>query len=543
MTQDILTAVGGIGLFLLGMVILTDGLKDMAGNRMRRFLIRFTSTPTRGAITGAAATAVIQSSSATTVMAVGFVSAGLLTFPQSIGIIFGANIGTTITGWMVAVIGFKLELGLLAMGLLPVSVMLHFFGTRRLKQIGWVLAGFSLLFMGIGIMQESMTSFQGVLTPQSFPDDTLFGRLQLVLIGIAITLVTQSSSAGVATALVALNADAITLPQGAAMVIGMDIGTTFKTALATLGGAAATRRTGYAHVVYNLMTGLFAFLLLTPYAVLVNTWAANGNSTNSELLLVAFHTSFNVIGVLAALPFAGPFARLMVRLVPESGPQLQRRLDEKLLHDPHAAVDAAAATANDIAMRLFAILAGQINPAYARRVSAYELPILIETVDATRRYLERIRSTHDLGATFERHLATLHALDHLHRLAHRCTQTDRIEELSQERHLQRLTRMLFTACAALIENPGAAYGERRLDRLRKVLRHQREEYRYVTLHAAAHRDIDADTTISRLDGIRWLHRVTYHLWRITHHLNTASGLTPIQGGQKQPSPATPGKTQ
>lgn len=135
------------------MLILTDGLKELAGNRLRQFLIRFTSTPTRGAVAGALTTAAIQSSSATTVTAVGFVSAGLLTFSHSIGIIFGANIGTTITGWMVAIIGFKLELGAMAMVLLPVGVLMRFFGSRRVKQVGWVIAGFSILFLGIETMK------------------------------------------------------------------------------------------------------------------------------------------------------------------------------------------------------------------------------------------------------------------------------------------------------------------------------------------------------------------------------------------------------
>jgi len=536
MTSNILIAIGGVGLFLLGMIILTDGLKELAGNSLRRFLIRFTRTPTRGAVAGALTTAVIQSSSATTVTAVGFVSAGLLTFPQSIGIIFGANIGTTITGWMVAVIGFKLELGVMAMLLLPIGVLMRFFGSRRLKQIGWVLAGFSVLFLGIETMQQGLASYEGILTPAVFPEDTWLGRLQLVGIGIVITLVTQSSSAGVATALVALNAGAISLPQAAALVIGMDIGTTFTAALATIGGATETRRTGYAHVVYNMMTGTFAFLMLGPYIALVTLWAGPDGGGNAELTLVAFHTLFNMAGVLLALPFAEPFARLMTRLVPERGPKLLRRLDDRLLRDPPAAIDAGAATAQDIAHRLFTVLAEQVDPGRDAPARSDELRLLSHAVETTRHFLEQAQSKPDSGETYHRHLATLHALDHLNRLAHRCTQAGRIEKLQDEARLRRLSSLLHAACDGLLAAPQADAQEQRLARLHALLRDQRRHYRYITIQAAAHQDIDADTTLWRMDGVRWLHRVAYHVWRIVHHLSAAT-----QPNHQQISAPNPGK--
>ncbi len=532
MTSNILIAIGGVGLFLLGMIILTDGLKELAGNSLRRFLVRFTRTPTRGAVAGALTTAVIQSSSATTVTAVGFVSAGLLTFPQSVGIIFGANIGTTITGWMVAVIGFKLELGLMAMLLLPVGVLMRFFGSRKVRQFGWVLAGFSVLFLGIETMQQGLASFEGVLTPKVFPQDTWLGRLQLIGIGILITLVTQSSSAGVATALVALNAGAISLPQAAALVIGMDIGTTFTAALATIGGATETRRTGYAHVVYNLLTGTFAFLMLGPYLALAAIWMVPGQSGNAELTLVAFHTLFNLAGVLLALPFAGPFARLMTQLVPDRGPQVLQRLDSNLLRDPPAAIDASAASARDIALQLVSVVTRQLQPSQNHTVGPYTLRTLAQSIEATRHYLEQAQSTHNSGETHGRHLATLHALDHLARLVHRCSQTDLIERLQDERRLRRLSSIICQACEAWLGDSDTKVHADRFDRLHTLLRAQRQRYRITTIHESAHREIDADTALWRMDGIRWLYRVTYHLWRIIYHLDAATQ------SDTKPDPAT-----
>ncbi|MEY8841056.1 Na/Pi cotransporter family protein, partial [Cribrihabitans sp. XS_ASV171] len=220
MNSDILAALGGVGLFLIGMHMLSGGLRALAGDRLRALLARFTRTPLSGAATGAAVTALIQSSSATTVTAIGFVSAGLLTFSHALGIIFGANIGTTVTGWLVAILGFKLDLGQTVLPLVLVGALLQLLGRGDWARSGQALAGFSLLFIGIDAMKDGLEAFEGIVTPQDFPEDTVLGRLQLVGIGVLITLVTQSSSAGVATALAALGAGAISFPQAAALVIG-----------------------------------------------------------------------------------------------------------------------------------------------------------------------------------------------------------------------------------------------------------------------------------------------------------------------------------
>lgn len=232
--------------------------------------------------------------------------------------IFGANIGTTITGWIVAIGGFKLDLGYAALPLLFLGVMLRMFARGKTAHIGWTLSGFSLLFIGIATLQEGLAPFQGMVTPDDFPPDTYFGRFLLVLIGIGITLVTQSSSAGVATALVALSTGAISFPQAAALVIGMDVGTTFTAILATIGGSTAMRQTGFAHVIYNLMTGIVAFLLLGPATEVIGMMLDNGRG-NAQIGLVAFHSFFNFLGVLLILPLTGAFAHLIARLVPEEG--------------------------------------------------------------------------------------------------------------------------------------------------------------------------------------------------------------------------------
>ena len=353
MTAKILGVLGGLGLFLVGMTMLTDGLRALAGNSLRRALARYTTSPLSGAASGAVATALIQSSSATTLIAIGFVGAGLMSFPQALGVLFGANIGTTATGWLVALLGFKLQLDTVLVPAVFAGILLRLVGPDRLKNAGWALAGFGIMFAGIAAMQQAMAGFEGFVTPQSFPPDTVWGRLQLVAIGVVVTVITQSSSAGVAAALVALSAGAISFPQAAALVIGMGVGTTFTAAMAAFGGSTAMRRTGYAHIVYSGMTAIAAFALLPLYTALVERYVINGGHTNAQLTLVAFHTGFNMLAAAVMLGFTRPFARLIERLVPERGPPLVGNLDPLLLKEPAAAVDAAVVSIGGYPARPF----------------------------------------------------------------------------------------------------------------------------------------------------------------------------------------------
>ena len=518
MLLDVLPAVGGLGLFLLGMLILTEGLKGLAGGALRRILTHFTKSPYSGAATGALTTAIIQSSSATTVAAIGFVGAGLMTFPMALGIIFGANIGTTLTGWVVAILGFKLNLGEVVLPLVLVGALMKMFGRGRWAQGGWALTGFSLLFIGIEALQSGMAPFEGAVTPETFPPDTLFGRLQLVFIGILITLVTQSSSAGVATALAALGAGAVSFPQAAAMVIGMDIGTTFTAALATIGGSTATRRTGYAHVIYNLMTGLMAFLLLTPYAAVATNWLDLSEAGDAQVAVVAFHTSFNAVGVLLVIGFTQPFARLIIHLVPERGPQLQRRLDDRLLQEPDAAIDAAAATLHDITDSLLDVLTDQLHPSEQDGVTHGHLQSIESALDGTRRYVEHIKTAPADGVVHERHQSVLHALDHLARLFYRASQSDRSDILRRDGPLHRSKESFLEAVMQARRSDEPIDIVAVFDQLRQQLRERRYEYRDLAISDAASGGLDAGHAKLLLDSMRWLHRSAYHLWRILFHL-------------------------
>lgn len=506
-------ALGGVGLFLFGMIWLTEGLRGLSVRAVRGSLARFTRTPLSGAVTGALTTAAIQSSSATTVTAVGFVGAGLLTFPQALGVIFGANIGTTLTGWMVAILGFKLHLGEIVLPLVFVGALLRLFGGPRLSLAGTALAGFSLLFIGIDMITAGMAGFEGVVTPTRFPADTLIGRLQLVAIGVVITLVTQSSSAGVATALAALAAGTVSFPQAAAMVIGMDVGTTFTAVLATIGGATATRRTGLSHVIYNLLTALLAFLLLGPYAAMVALWGAD-----DQIALVAFHTGFNLLGVMLILPFTSPFARLVTVMVPARGPHLTRHLGRQMQTDPDSAADAVAATVEEIARAQFRFLALRLEHVEVSRSAQAQQRAISVALSETRRFIDAGRPGPPDAARARRTLSALHMLDHIGRLYFRCAQTGRIETLWSDQRLRRLRRLLRDLAAEAATSTDVDRTKARLNRLRRILRAQRHTYRGRVLLLNSRAELDEEATLQRLDAIRWLHRVVYHLWRIQHHL-------------------------
>ncbi len=526
LARDWINVVGAVGLFLLGMTVMTQGLRALAGETLRRLLARFTRSPATGALTGAVTTALVQSSSATTVATVGFVSAGLLTFPQALGVIFGANAGTTLTGWMVAILGFKLRIGMMTYPLVFVGVILHLFAGGRWRHAGWAIAGFGLLFVGIEALQMSMANLEGVVTPEDFPPDTWLGRLALVGIGLVLTLVTQSSSAGMAAALAAIGAGTITFPQAAALVIGMDVGTTFTAALATVGGSAATRRTGFAHVIYNGMTAVMAFFALDLYVVSVEAAVPDMIADNPQTSLVLFHTAFNSVGVLLVLPFADRFAAFMTRLVPDRGPELTRHLGRRPGRDVLAATLSLATTVREIGLAIGGLLLDSVRRPGASEVALRAAPIQ-RALETARAYASDIRSGPDDEAAHGRLLSAMHVLDHQLRLVHRIEQVGRARVLETDPRLRRLSGVLATELESALDairRGRTSESVNRFDRVRRILREQRGTYRQRLLRRAVRSSVGTDETLAQLDALRWLHRVSYHVWRILAHLAVAEGM-------------------
>ena len=515
----ILQISGGLGIFLFGMGSITSALRALADQRLREWIKTTVDSPSRGAVTGALATTVLQSSSATTVAAVGFVGAGLLSFPESLGIIFGANIGTTIKGWIVALVGFKLDLGSILLPVILVGALMRLAGQKTTRESGTALAGFGLIFLGIGFLQSGLSGLEGRITPDNFPPDTLPGRLLLVLIGLIITLLTQSSSAGVATALAAVHTGTISLNQAAAMVIGMDVGTTATAAFATIGGNIHARRTGFAHVIYNSMTGIMAFLLLTPYMQSISYLLPTSIVREPELVLVGFHTFFNTLGVLLVLPVTNQFARLIERLVPEKGNPLTRQLDRNLLKEPALAVSAVTGALWEVTTALLNELERQLR-LDAVRSSERRFDEIAEAIVECRDYLGEVSSSGPVAFELQAYLADVHVLDHLHRIAERVREEQRLNRCRADASLVQMSEKLLEM-SGLLRGSGLPIDQKCAEKIHSAnheLKTAMRDYRRQMIERTAKGDVGTTVSIRMMDTARTLRRLGYHLWRIAHHL-------------------------
>ena len=369
---------GGLGLFLLGMTMLTDGLRQAAGPALQRLLAVATRTRWHGLGSGVLVTAVVQSSTAVTVATIGFVNAGLLTLGAALWVLFGANVGTTMTGWIVAVVGLKFKIEGLALPMVALGVLLRLTGggTRR-APLGDAVAGFGLLFLGLALLQAV---FGGVAAQWRIPAGE--GVLALLLqlgVGIAMTLVTQSSSAALAITLVAAQGGLVGTAAAAAVVVGTNIGTTTTALLATLGATPNARRAAWAHVAFNLITAVVALLLLPgmlrALGLLRDTL---GLAPGPAIDLALFHTAFNVLGVLLMLPLAAPLARWLGRRfrAAEEDEARPRHLDDNVLAVPALALEALERELDRLGAlaraTLAAALDGADRAALARRLHSVE---------------------------------------------------------------------------------------------------------------------------------------------------------------------------
>ena len=270
-----LTLLGALGMFLYGMNLMSAGLQKAAGSKMRNLLSAMTSNPFKGVLTGLGITTVIQSSSATTVMTVGFVNAGLLTLSQAVGVIMGANIGTTVTAWLVSLLGFKADISLFAVPLMAVGFILSLSKVDKRRHISELIVGFSLLFLGLSLMKESVPDLRETPEVLAFIQDwTSYGFgsvLIFLLFGTVLTLVLQSSSATMALTLIMVNMGWIPFEMGAAMVLGENIGTTITANIAAAVGNANARRAALAHTLFNLFGVCWALAFFRPFLMLVGT--------------------------------------------------------------------------------------------------------------------------------------------------------------------------------------------------------------------------------------------------------------------------------
>ncbi|MGC9333161.1 MAG: Na/Pi cotransporter family protein [Anaerolineae bacterium] len=514
---------GGVGLFLVGMILMSDGLRSAAGSALQHILERSTGTTLRAFLSGLGLTALVQSSSATTLTSIGFVSAGLLSFSSALGVIVGANVGTTSTGWIVSLLGFKLNVGQLALPFIGVGALLRLLFDGRRAHLGMALAGFGLIFIGIDVLQEGMGGLAQRIDLSSFPATTLPSRLLLILIGMVMTVLVQSSSAAVALTLTALNSQAIDLEQSAFLVIGQNLGTTVTAVLAAVGASVPARRAAMGHILFNAVTGLLAFASVRLLLLLVAFLGNARGGLDPATALALFHTVFNLMGAFLFLPILHPFARLLTRLVPDRGPPLTRHLDRTLLRIPSVALEAAARTLNEIAAVALTESAGLLAARSLTRGGREKLWAAEAAMKETAGFLGQIRVSSDGHDLYTRRLSLLHARDHLERLIEACLESETpIQDGEIQDAASRLTPELEAAVAWLRGQQGEA-GDlvRHLAEASARQAEARRRYRVRLLEETAAGQIDPEETHRLLESMRWVDRVGYHAWRTVYHLATS----------------------
>ena len=252
--------IGGVGLVLLGMALMSEGLQALAGDRVKQLLSHFTGNPFTGILTGTGITVLTNSASATILATIGFVNAGLLSLPQAIGIIFGANLGTVSTAWIVALVGFKFSISTFTLPLITLGALMKLFLKGRKASIGLAVAGFGLLFLGADMLQAGMKGSGGFIELSGFTFDSWWDRFLLAGMGFLMTFLLQSSTVAIVTTLAAVGTGTVNMEQAALLVVGLNLGKVYYGILGYIGASIAGKRSALLHIFFNLSTGIILFV-------------------------------------------------------------------------------------------------------------------------------------------------------------------------------------------------------------------------------------------------------------------------------------------
>ena len=417
--STMIAVLGGVGLFLLGMTVMTDGLKALAGSALRTVLGKAAATPLSGAFWGAVVTLLVQSSSAVTMTTIGLVNAGLLTFPQGLGLVFGANVGTTGTGWLVALIGVRVSLSTYALPMIFVGALTKLLAGGRIAAAGGALAGFALVLYGLTTLQQGMGGLAESLHPSDLPAVLgapgvgwiagTIGLMILIAVGLAMTAVMQSSTAAIAVTISAFYAGAVNLEQGAALIIGQNIGTATSSALAAIGASVMAKRLALAYVLFKVIAAIIAVAAFPFTMALMRRLATSMDGTT---MLAAYHTAYNVVGVAVLLPASKWFARVVELMLPSHETALERALDPSALASPVIAVEAARRVVADSVGAIAASIAGAPD-----RHAAPNTTAATATLAKTKAFLSALTAPPESEAEHHRMTSLVHALDHAARLA------------------------------------------------------------------------------------------------------------------------------
>ncbi len=334
---DVWKLLAGLGIFMFGMQLLETSVKSLSGKAFRRIIRQYTNGRLKAIGSGAFVTALLQSSSAVSLMVLAFVGAGVMSMENAIGVIMGSNIGTTLTAWIVATLGFKIKIETFALPFVGVGGigLILFRPSTKLYHVTCLLIGFGFLFLGLDYMKGTVEGFAQHFTMDQIPN---YGLWFYLLIGTALTALMHSSAATLAITLAALNSGLINFDIGAVMVVGANIGTTITILFGSIGGAQPKKRVAASHLIFNVVTGSLCFIGL-PFMIWLTTQFVD-IQTSQLTGLAMFHTLFNVIGVLLFLPFIGLLSRLLVKLFPEHKEILTLYIDKTPVEETAASVSA-----------------------------------------------------------------------------------------------------------------------------------------------------------------------------------------------------------
>ncbi|NLY71871.1 MAG: Na/Pi symporter, partial [Clostridiales bacterium] len=503
-----------------------------AGESLRSLLNRFTGGTVSSIAMGAIITLLVQSSTATSLMTIGFVSAGMLTFLQATGVIFGANLGTTSTGWMVALIGLKFSVSQLALPIIGIGMILKQFSSGRWAQIGYVLTGFGLIFVGIQYLQSGMAGLDDYIDFTQFSDLSILNRLILIIIGIIMTIIMQSSSAAVATTITVLAAGTIGLEQAIALVIGQNIGTTATVAFASIGASVSAKRTALAHIFFNLFTGAVTFIFF-PLIVSAIRGFASLLSWEDPLIIVAlFHTLYSILGIVVLTPFIKQFTKFIIRLQPEKKSDITKHLDSSIIPIP--------AVATETAMRALKEAAIQILEETSLKAQAlsYSLPsshpdmakfnknlekVQLE-IDEIKEFVMAIRA--DSQETTARYTSLLHAIDHLQRMARLAIYN--LSEVELLNPMERVYPVVFQMEELILESIEALEKDdfssvvSKLSSFSQELAEFRKKERAEIFEVTAKGEVNINDAFKYVKLILLVDGITHHLWRMMYHISEGS---------------------
>ncbi len=518
LTQELLRASGSIGVFLLGMVLMTEGLKQLAGGALRDLLAHCVQRPIHGVLTGAAVTVAMQASSSTVLATMGFATAGMITLQQAVTIVAGATIGTTSTSWLMATVGLNASISVFAGPLVLIGALARMLRRGRTAQIGLLIAGFGMIIVGISSLKGSLGGVLASIPFAAIDTTTVGGTLMLVAIGGSLAVLMQSSAAPMAVAMAALADGSLSFPQAAPLVVGASVGTTSTALLALAGVGPPGRRVAMVWIIVSLIAAVLALVLL-PFLESTSFGLTRFLDPSSPIALAAFHSTFAVLGATVSVLLAGPIAARLDRAIPDRGPRLTANLDPSLAGVPAIALEAArrslAATASE------ALRAAESQLRDGSHAGSERLAMIKNAEAAIEHFISSVHRDALGSRDAERVVACLQAIGHIsevRRLLKRHELRPPIEEPQPSRALRERAIDLTEAVIDWLEDDGTSPLEQ-AEVLSMTVSAQRPEIRSGLLQRTADGRLAPEIADAGIDAIRAIDEFGRELHRLVANLD------------------------